>query len=329
MSTTLFFLLPIGVLAVVWSSCFVGCTFPTSGLGVGVGTPYSNTILDEASLIAYWPLNDAMGSAPPPPFPPPPSGSTSIGTATDLTGQHNGSYLLPPIYPLNPPAGSVPIAGVPVVNLQQSSIVYGDEGGGSGDKLPQQAASADFEGGYVSIPWSSPNALSAFTLEAWILPTWNADASGFLRVVFSAFLNNTGFRVLINDMNQLAVVIGNGTPNNMEFALPAAIDLTNVTYIAVTCDMSGNVSLLANGVNDTPMVPQTFPNTGYLPVDPAQPVTFFIGAGENDQPLRTPTTNPDGAPEFPFQGQIQSVALYDSALGTAALQAHFSSGAAT
>jgi hypothetical protein len=30
MSTTLFFLVPIGMLAVVWSVCFVGCVFQTS-----------------------------------------------------------------------------------------------------------------------------------------------------------------------------------------------------------------------------------------------------------------------------------------------------------
>ena len=55
MSTTLFFLVPIGMLAVVWSLCFVGACFPTSGLP---GPPYSNTILSEPSLIAYWPLSD-------------------------------------------------------------------------------------------------------------------------------------------------------------------------------------------------------------------------------------------------------------------------------
>ena len=48
MSTTLFFLLPIGMLAVVWSVCFVGCVFQTGGLE----QPYSNNILAEASLVA-------------------------------------------------------------------------------------------------------------------------------------------------------------------------------------------------------------------------------------------------------------------------------------
>jgi hypothetical protein len=54
MSTTLFFLVPIGMLAVVWSLCFVGCFLQTSGLA----QPYSNTILAEPSLFDYWPLSD-------------------------------------------------------------------------------------------------------------------------------------------------------------------------------------------------------------------------------------------------------------------------------
>ena len=54
MSTTLFFLVPIGMLAVVWSVCFVGCVFQTGGLE----PPYSNAILEESSLVAYWPLSD-------------------------------------------------------------------------------------------------------------------------------------------------------------------------------------------------------------------------------------------------------------------------------
>jgi hypothetical protein len=56
-------------------------------------------------------------------------------------------------------------------------------------------------------------------------------------------------------------------------------------------------------------------------------VTFFIGAGGSDQPLRTPTMNPDGAPENPFMGLIQSVALYSPPLNSTDIQSHYSSGA--
>src|SRR5580704_15893268 len=98
MSTTLFFLIPIGMLAVVWSFCFVGCVFQTGGLA----QPYSNNILAEASLVAYWPLSDFPNSQLPagaPALPPPPPGSTSVGIALDISGKnHNGSYIIPPVY---------------------------------------------------------------------------------------------------------------------------------------------------------------------------------------------------------------------------------------
>ena len=86
MSATLFFLIPIGMLAVVWSVCFVGCFLQTSGLE----PPYSNAILAEPSLVAYWPLSDLPNSPPPvgaPALPAPPQGSTGVGTAQDLSGK--------------------------------------------------------------------------------------------------------------------------------------------------------------------------------------------------------------------------------------------------
>jgi Concanavalin A-like lectin/glucanases superfamily len=326
MSTNLLFLVPIGTLAVVWSLCFVGCVFQTSGLP---GPPYSNVILKETSLLAYWPLNDGMGQPPTPP----PQGSTSIGSAADLSGNgHVGSYLIPPVYPTNPPAGSagsMQIPGTPVINLDQSSIVPGDVSN-SDFTDTVDAACVDLEGGYVSIPWSTPKpiALPQFTFEAWIKP--NPNLAGFEGVVFSALLNNagfTGFQVLINAMNQLVVFIGDGTPTfPPQPTLTTAIDPTDITYIAVTCDISGNFTLFANGLDqDTPATPQMFANTGYVPVDPTQQVTYFIGAGENADPLRT-QDGATGAPEFPFLGLIQSVALYSTALATTDLQAHFSAG---
>jgi hypothetical protein len=315
MSTTLFFfLLPIGLLAVVWSVCFVGCHFPTSG----EAAPFSDLVLqDEPTLLAYWPLNDGPGSTPVPP----PTGSKGIGTAFDLSGKgHIGSYLKPPIYPaLAGSAGPMQMSNGPAVNLQAGSIVPGD----AGSSTNSSPNSADFEGGYVSIPWSSPTALSDFTLEAWIKPNPNGAGLGFDEVVFSAFTAaNTGFRVIINTMNQLEVVIGNGTANPMTTSLSTAIDPTTITYIAVTCQ-SSNFTLFAAGIDGPATQPQMLGSFPYIAADPTQPATYFIGAGENEQSLRT-QDGTTGAPEFPFLGQIQSVALYSSALTD--LQTHFSDG---
>ena len=172
MSTTLFFLVPIGMLAVVWSVCFVGCVLQTGGLEA----PYSNNILAEKSLVAYWPLSDFPNSPPPagaPALPPPPQGSTGLGTAQDLSGNnHNGSYINPPIYQSGTTflttMGNPPVDLSPTLNLHQASIVPGDAFASGSKNLP---ACVDFEGGYVSIPWAANSpALTDFTLEAWINP---------------------------------------------------------------------------------------------------------------------------------------------------------------
>ena len=320
MSTTLFFLVPLGMLGVAWAFCFIGCVFQTSGLA----EPYSNEILQEPTLVAYWPLSDFPGVAPP--TPPTPPGSTGVGTAADLSGNgHTGSYLIPPAYPMA--QGSKQFTN-PALTLRQGSIVPGDAVASGSKNLP---ASADFQGGYVSIPWSTQNSpqLSQFTLEAWIKPGWTG--TGINWVVFSALLGSTGFSLFINDMNQWQINVGTGMAIVPDPSV--TVDLTSPSYVAVTFD-GQTLALWVNPSSEEddqsnpppPMATQTFPNTNYAPVDPTQPVTFFIGAGANDQPLRTPTANPMGAPLYPFQGLIQSVALYSSMLSPTDLGSHFENG---
>jgi hypothetical protein len=324
MSTTLFFLVPIGMLAVVWSLCFVGVCFPTSGIP---GTPYSKTILKEPSLIAYWPLNDLPG-----PAPAPPQGSTSIGIAADLSGKgHIGTYIEPPAYRSGT---TVPQIGAnPTVNLQQTSIVPGDGLATGSKNLP---ACVDFEGGYVSIPWAANSpSLTDFTLEAWIQPRWTV--MGFDWVVFAARANGTGFAIYINQQNEWEFTIGNGTANPVVSTTVAApVNPSATTYVAVTFASTngptGTLSLWINPASDDTSMPPTATfttTTTYVPVDPTQqPLTFFIGAGDN-QDAQTPRTQAMGlgAPLHPFQGLIQSVALYNSALNPTDLASHFEDGA--
>jgi Concanavalin A-like lectin/glucanases superfamily len=332
MSTALFFLVPIGMLAVVWSLCFVGACFPTGGLP---GPPYSNTILAEPSLVAYWPLSDFPNSPPPagaPALPPPPQGSTSVGTAQDLSGNnHNGNYINPPAYM----AGTtIPqIGSNPTLNLHQASIVPGDAFASGSKNLP---ACVDFEGGYVSIPWAANSpSLTDFTFEAWVAPRWTV--TGFNWVVFAARANNgIGFAVSINPQNQWQLATGDGTAvvavNTM---VPAAVN-GSLTYVAMTFASATQVlSLWINPDSDTSAAPTAaWPpspatTTPYVAIDPTQPLTFFIGAGDN-QNAQTPRTQAGGpgAPLVPFQGLIQSVALYNTALDPSDLASHFADGAA-
>ena len=341
MSTTLFFLVPIGMLAIVWSVCFVGCVLQTSGLE----PPYSNTILAEASLVAYWPLSDFPNSPPPagaPALPPPPAGSTSVGTAQDLSGNnHNGTYINPPIYVSGTTflttMGNPPVDLSPTLNVHQASIVPGDAFAEGSKNLP---ACVDFEGGYVSIPWAANSpALTDFTLEAWVKPRWTV--TGFNWVVFAARTGSTGFSLFINDQNQWQFAIGNGTALSMvNTMVPAAVN-NSLTYVAVTFVSATQVlSLWLNPASEgsdgnTPAPPPTpaWPpspatTTTYVAIDSTQPLTFFIGAGDN-QNAQTPRTQDGGpgAPLLPFQGEIQSVALYNTALDPSDLASHFQNGA--
>lgn len=325
MSATLFLLLPFGMLAVVWSFCYVGCSYPNF-----MFDSYSDLVVGENTLLAYWPLNELLEqvTAPGP-----------AGTAGDLSKKgHDGTYMIPPAYPsgMQAVAQSRPLN--PPTLARGTSIVPGDANSASN----KFAASADFEGGYVTIPWSTQDwpLLNQFTLEAWVRPNWND--SGNLDVVFSAFINNTGFRLLINEKNNWGLVIGTGPgnmPNTIDtmvpIALPTAPDSpATPTYIAMTCDSTtGMINIWINPAGgDTPNPPPppatwTSPKpTGYVAADPTQLTAAFIGAGFNEGPLRTPTTNPQGAPLYPFQGLIQSVALYSGFLNPSDIQSHFTTG---
>jgi hypothetical protein len=337
MSTTLFFLVPIVMLSVVWSLCFVGVCLPTTGLP---STPYSNTILKEVSLVAYWPLSDLANTPLPtgaPALPPPPTGSTGLGTAVDFTKKnHNGTYIVPPLYItgttfLTTP-GNPPVDHNPALNLNQTSIVPGDGLAQGSKNLP---ACVDFEGGYVSIPWAAGSpSLTDFTLEAWVKPRWTSTV--FNWVVFAARTANatgTGFAISINANNNWQLEVGNGTAfTTFDTMVQAPIGVSTGTYVAVTFDSStGMLSLWIDPASDDTSTPPTAnftQQTTYAPIDQNVPVTFFIGAGDN-QNAQTPRTQAQGAgaPLLPYQGLIQSVALYNSALQPTDLASHFEDGA--
>ena len=312
MSTALFFLLPVGMLAVVWSLCFVGACFPTGGLR----DPYSDLILNEGGtgLLAYWPLNDLLEMTKTP---------GPVGQARDLSGNHRiGNYTNPPTYPmlaqskmLNPPTLG-----------RGMSIVIG-EAGSSTNALP---ASTDFEGGVVNIPWSTESwpPLNEFTVEAWIQPKWSG--SGSIWVVFSAATDTGGFTLFVDSTNQWGVTFGNGM--TLTTATPptgVTIDpsLSTPTYVALTFK-GGIFTLWVNPGSDTSTPPPanwTSDPTNYVAADPSQLLQCFIGAGANNQ---TPRMNDGGtgSPSFPFQGLIQSVAVYQTALNADIVLNHFQSG---
>lgn len=136
--------------------------------------------------------------------------------------------------------------------------------------------------------------------------------------------------------NNWELSIGNGaglTP--IDTKVSAAVGGAQPTYVAVTFNSATNVlSLWINPSSDTSAPPTAaWPpdqntTTTYEPIDRTQPMTFFIGAGATQLPFRTAAMG-DGSPEAPFQGLIQSVALYSQALDPTDLQSHFEIGAAS
>lgn len=323
MSTALFFLVPIGMLAVAWSLCFVGCVLQTHG--EGEGTPYSNAILATTGLVAYWPLSDLLNELDT-------QGATSA--AGDLSGNgHNGTYTIPPLYP----AGQQSMQFAVPALKRETSIVPGDVS--TSDQVDKNPfpASVDFEGGYVSIPWASTSpTLDQFTFEAWVQLNWSASVTGNLWVVFGAVTPTAGFVVFVNDKNNWAIAVGDGMTTNLIDTMvqapvqPSASMPAAPTYVAVTFGPDKLLRLWVNPSSETSAPPTATwisPNpVTYIAVDPTQqPLAFFIGAGYSNQPLRTQPMVV-GAPMYPFQGQIQSVALYQTALGGADLESHFEDG---
>src|SRR6185437_1646088 len=233
MSTMLFFLVPLGMLTVAWSVCFVGCALNTHGQGEP--TPYSDTIVDEPGLLAYWPLNDLLN---------PISTTGTTAKARDLSGQgRDGTLTIPPPYP----SGAQAVAKSQLLNpptlARGNSIVAGD----AGSLVNALPASTDFEGGIVSIPWSTQSwpPLSEFTIEAWIQPKWSG--TGFIWVLFSAATDTAGFAIYIDDNSLWGITIGDGMqltalpPTNVKL-VPTSPD---PTYVAVTCK-NGVFNLFVN-----------------------------------------------------------------------------------
>ena len=130
--------------------------------------------------------------------------------------------------------------------------------------------------------------------------------------------------------------IGNGTAFTViNTFVQAPIGVSSGTYVAVTFDSTngttGTLSLWINPASDDTSTPPTAnftQQTTYAAIDQTVAVTFFIGAGDN-QNAQTPRTQAGGAgaPLLPYQGLIQSVALYNSALQPTDLASHFEDGA--
>ena len=287
MSAPVMFLFVIGVAAIVWSVCFVGCGFNPPPQQVADQFDYQSDVLNTTGLVALWPLNDTAqidGAAI----------AVDLGP-NHLTGVYNGA-----------------------VTLNQPNIVAGDT---VNEFQPEPAnPCVKFDGGFVNVPWNAVLGSGQFTLEAWVVPNWSSTDTPAVRSVVasasappgtSAF---TGFGLIATMENFWSASIGIGstdipaTMGNNQTIVQGMLYFLVMTYDGTTLNLWVNPA-------DTSQPPDaTMPASGYVP--PAQPVPLYIGAGRPDLPT----------PQFPFNGFIQDVAFYNVVLDGKTIQKHFASG---
>jgi hypothetical protein len=342
MSASFVVLLPVILLGIVSLLCFVGCAFDTHGLAPAFQQYSSVTVLGNPDIVAFWPLLEANDSLP----------------AADLTpNPDNGRYIdqntLPGIYPwpaytiIDPPdpdvlsaaAGGDNMSGT--ISFAQPGIVNGDYGINQTDSDTSAASPClVVNGSYVNVPFAAKiNPPDSFTVEAWVRVDWTAnDPVAWRAVVDSRDVNpgTTGFAILAqvaldgSDNYFWRAVIGTGAAEFTAIIGTDPIKLNSAStpgggttyYLAITYDRpSQTLILYVDGLPSGSAVS----NVAYVP-NTTKPL--WIGAADAFLTMRTPQTATGvlASPLFPFVGALQDVAIYKTALGPEAIQAHLFNG---
>jgi hypothetical protein len=298
MSASLIALIPLVLLALVGTLCFIGCVLQSGGIPLPPGPlgPYEgDTVLAEASVVALWPLSDPTGS----------KKAADIGPNKfdgDYVGSEGNDYVLqqPGLVPQD------------IINGAQQKCVY-------------------FGGGSVQVGFQQALNPGSFTVEAWVKPNWTAADAQVVRAVVASINTpaGAGYALFATQDNFWSAQIGIGSGNVATIKFDEGIVLPdvnafNITYLAVTFNNITGVLKLYVGPSDRPLIekvsPALTPPATFLPEQSKPPVTqtsLFIGLGR-----------PDMAPAgmFPFLGNIQDVAVYSSALDFDTLKQHFNAG---
>jgi Concanavalin A-like lectin/glucanases superfamily len=303
MSAPLVLMFLIGVTAIVWSTCFVGCDGGFPG-DISDYYLYQNTVTSTPGLVAFWPLDDTSGTV-----------------AVDLGPNHlNGTYTMGPVVPTYN-AAQQSDASPGTFALNQPNIVPGDAANGN-PATPNP--SVNFNGGYVSVPWQAalgPPAPGQFTLEAWVVPNWtlaDAQADPSFRSVVNASTDTaagfTGFALYASPNNLWTATIGIGSQNATATTGNNQTIVQGSLYFLVATYDGSTLTLWVNPADTTQPPDGTAPASGYVPV--ASPVPLYIGTGRPDLPT----------PLFPFNGSIQDVALYNVVLDGQTIETHYLNG---
>jgi hypothetical protein len=309
MSASLIVLVPLVLLGLVTALSFVGCVLNTHGTGPNPPNPFTAyrqmTVLGNDSLVAFWPLDDVANS--------PNAAELKSGLVGDYVTMNTNPTQFP-----DPPIANISAPADGKLAWAQAGIVAGDCINNDPNN-PSPCIQVD--GGYVSVPQKEISTLNvpSFTVEAWVRADWiGSDPMNFppaFRAVvdWRAFSpgNVTGFALFATPENNWAVAVGSGAVGQTILTGgPVAFDGKPV-YLAATYDgASQTLTLFVNGISSVPAM------TGVAYVQNTTS-PLFIGSGAPSSPLRPqmpPITPDQTAPLLPFNGAIQDVAIYNTAL---------------
>jgi hypothetical protein len=307
MSATLVLLILIGMAGIVWSACFVGCSFQP-GSAVSDYYQYQSTVLSTPGLAAFWPLDDTSGTV-----------------AVDLGPNHfNGTYTVgPDVSTYN--AAQQSDASPGTFTLNQPNIVPGDTVSTDGSPATPNPC-VYFNGGYVSVPWQAalgPPAPAQFTLEAWVVPNWtlaDAQTNPSFRAVVGAFSGSgspatfAGFVLFASPENLWSTAIGTGSQGETATTGSNQTIVQGSLYFLVVTYDGSTLTLWVNPADTTQPPDGTVAASGYVPL--ASPIPLYIGEARPDLPT----------PLFPFNGSIQDVAFYNVVLDGKTIEKHYLNG---
>ena len=290
MSEWLLVLTPIIILLIVLQ-LGGGCAF--SGTGpVGPSQSYPDTATGISGLVAFWNLDETSGTI----------AKDSQGVdATHPNGGNPGTYIQPPQLFYNGGDKSAAAPGT----LSQGGQSLSSNGGGP---------AVSFNGGYVEVPFNAalnPANAPGFSIALGVSPGWDPDpAQPAIRVTLESgqvvgATATVGFVLRSNAQNQWEFAIGNGSATDVVVTGDPVTAKNATNYVVATYDGTAKtLSLSVDGGDPATAAasPVYQPNTIY-------PLRIAMGAGRV-----TPPTSTEPKVEFPFNGRISGVLLFNRPL---------------
>jgi hypothetical protein len=333
MSTSLLFLTPLAVLIVVLLLGFVGCNLVFS-LDEAPAGEYINTIIAEPTLVAFWPLSEANTTPVP-----------STGTAFDAGGTHT--------HPGNYNKATITADAKRFSAAAAGDITLGIKPGLLEVTKPvdeTQKPCIEVNGGFVEVPFDSLINPVPFTIEAWIVPEFDATPDKNYYCLFESSFpeggvqKKVGFGLYAGPENPASaqvqpirwqVWMGNGQSFQMVGMSTDVVHFRQLTYLALTFDPgvpNNNLILFlyypgtGQDLSMASVATLQATVTNFKANNQAPGGSLLIGMGRNLFPGVMVDPVPLQPFLYAFPGKIQEVALYSSALDITKLANHETAG---